>query len=110
MASLDALLKDLPEKLSEQDARKLLQEVGPIAKNLETQHIQSKTKSDQGQAAEADLLEKAKSKLGVTSEADIVAERDRRYTANAQMVREYLTGLRTADARLTELKAAAPKA
>lgn len=84
---------NIPEKLSDAEARKILDQVGPGARKMADEVVRNNAHAEQGQAQMAILKTKAKELFGTDDFDGVKKIQDALMVKNATAVREYISAL-----------------
>lgn len=101
-------LNNIPDQLSDADARKLLEQAAPRARRQNEDIVRNNTRAEQGQAALSRLADQARASLGTDDPEAIRKLLDERRVANAQSVRTYISALNENEEKLAKVGVAAP--
>lgn len=104
----DQAVANVPDKLSDADARKFLEQAAPRARTLSNAIAGNNARAEQGREQLAGLQVKAREFFGTDDPLEIRRILDERMTSNAQRVRAFLTDLSATEAKVQELGRAAP--
>lgn len=93
-------LDNIPDVLTDAEARALLDMVAPRAKKINDDVVRNNTRAEQGQAQMATLLARAKEHFGTESIDEMRKILNERMMKNAQAVREYVEAIKKTEAAL----------
>lgn len=92
--------KSISDKLTDAEARKLLEQVAPRARTIAENIVRNNTRAEQGQAQMVALQARAKEHFGTDDLGEMRRILDERMTLNAQNVKAWLANLDETEAKL----------
>lgn len=98
----------IPEKLSDADARKILDRVAPRARKISEDIVRNNARAEQGQQQMASLLAKAREHFGTEDPEQMRRILDERMAQNAQNVRAFIERLNDTETKLVAITQSAP--
>lgn len=105
---MSTTIDTVPEKLTDAEARALLDKVAPRAKKISDEIVRTNARAEQGQQQLAQLQERAMQNFQTHDPAEIKAILDKRMAANAEKVRTYLSNVTAAEEQSEAVKKSAP--
>lgn len=97
---------DIPERLSEQDARAIIEANSPRYNSLKERIVAIKTRAEEAQRQTNELLDQAEAKLGTRDETKIAEILDSRKLANGQRAKEWLKGVEAVEEAVASVQRA----
>lgn len=95
---------DVPERLSEQEARAIIEANGPRFNNLKDRIVAIRTRAEEARRQSNELLDQAEAKLGVRDEAKIAQILDDRKLLNGQRAKEWLKGIESVEQEIANVQ------
>lgn len=109
MSSTPATSAQVPERMTEEDARKFIEANTPRHNAVRETLVAIKTRAEEGRRQVAELLDLAEKKLGTRDDAAIAKILDDRLLGNGSKAKAWIQGIEACEAELATLsRPAAP--
>lgn len=109
MSSIPTTAAQVPERMTEEEARKFIDTNTPRHNKVRETLVAIKTRADEGRRQIAELLDLAEKKLGTRDESEVARILEDRLVKNGTKAKAWIQGVEACEAELDTIsRAAAP--